>query len=51
MKDGMLLPTRRNAGLNDELFHNNAQECSNILNTSPKFENQKLVPPLVTNRI
>ena len=30
MKEGMLLPTRRDAGLNDEFFYNNAQECSNF---------------------
>ena len=30
MKDGMLLSTRRKAGLKDEFFYNNAQECSNF---------------------
>ena len=29
MKNGMLLPIRRRAGLNDEFFYNNTQECSN----------------------
>ena len=30
MKDGMLLSTRRKAGLKDDFFYNNAQECSNF---------------------
>lgn len=30
MNDGMLLSTRRKAGLKDEFFYNNAQECSNF---------------------
>jgi len=30
MKEGMLLSTRRNTGLDDEFFYNNAQECSNF---------------------
>ena len=30
MKNGMLLSVRRNAGLNDDFFYNNAQECSNF---------------------
>ena len=30
MKDGMLLSTRRRAGLKDKFFYNNAQECSNF---------------------
>ncbi|XP_068744815.1 uncharacterized protein [Montipora capricornis] len=30
MKEGMLLSTRRKAGLGDEFFFNNAQECSNF---------------------
>ena len=30
MKDGMLLSTRRKAGLKDKFFYNNAQECSNF---------------------
>ena len=47
MKEGMLLSTRRKAGLNDEFFYNNAQECSNFkykskileekMNTSPGY--------------
>ena len=30
MKEGMLLPMRRRAGLKDVFFYNNAQECSNF---------------------
>lgn len=30
MKEGTLLPTRRKAGLKDDFFYNNAQECSNF---------------------
>lgn len=47
MKEGMLLSTRRKAGLNDEFFYNNAQDCSNFkykskileekMNTSPSY--------------
>ena len=47
MKEGMLLSTRRNVGLDDKFFCNNAQECSNSkykskilkekMNTSPGY--------------
>lgn len=30
LKNGMLLGVRRKAGLGDEFFYNNAQECSNF---------------------
>ena len=30
MKNGMLLPVRRNVGLDDEFFFNNGQECANF---------------------
>ena len=30
MKNGMLLPVRRSAGLHDGFFYNNAQECANF---------------------
>ena len=47
MKQGMLLSTGKKAGLDDEFFYNNAQECSNFkykskileekMNTSPGY--------------
>ena len=30
MKNGMLLPVRRDVALDDEFFHNNRQECANF---------------------
>ncbi|XP_031553337.1 uncharacterized protein LOC116290448 [Actinia tenebrosa] len=43
LKNGMLLGARRKAGLGDEFFYNNAQECSNFKYKSKiresKFEN------------
>ena len=38
MKSGMLLPVRRQAGLNDEFFYNNAQESSNVVYKSKILE-------------
>ena len=47
MKEGMLLSTRRKAGLDDDFFYSNAQECGNFkykskileekMNTSPGY--------------
>ena len=42
MKTGMLLPTRRRAGLRDEFFYNNAQESSNFVYKS-KIREKKVV--------
>ncbi|XP_022780689.1 uncharacterized protein LOC111321932 [Stylophora pistillata] len=38
MKNGMLLPVRRQAGLNDEFFYSNAQESSNFVYKSKILE-------------
>ena len=38
MKESMLPSTRRKAGVNDELFYNNAQECSNFKDKSKILE-------------
>ena len=45
MKEGMLLSTRRKAGLSDELFYNNAQECSNFKYKSKILEEKMNTTP------
>ena len=47
MKEGTLLPTRRKAGLKDDFFYNNAQECSNF-KYKCKIKELKLLRHLVT---
>lgn len=42
MKNGMLLPVRRRAGLQNEFFYNNAQESSNFVLKS-KIQEKKVV--------
>lgn len=43
MATGMILPVRRSAGLRDEFFYNNAQECFNF-----KFKSKILEKKMVT---
>ena len=45
MKEGMLLSTRRNAGLDDQFFYNNAQECSNFKYKSKVLEEKMNTTP------
>lgn len=45
MKEGMLLSTRRKAGLGDEFFFNNAQECSNFKYKSKILEEKMSTTP------
>lgn len=45
MKEGMLLSTRRKAGLDDEFFYNNAQECSNFKYKSKILEEKMNTTP------
>lgn len=44
-KEGMLLSTRRNAGLDDQFFYNNAQECSNFKYKSKVLEEKMNTMP------
>ena len=41
MKNGMLLPVRRDVGLDDGFFYNNGQECANFKNKS-KITEEKM---------
>lgn len=45
MKEGMLLSTRRKAGLGDEFFFNNAQECSDFKYKSKILEEKMSTTP------
>lgn len=49
MMNGMLLPVRRRAGLEDEFFYNNARKSSNFVLKSKIQEMKELVIGLISN--